>query len=52
MPFKSFKQQSFMFAKHPEIAKKWADKYGTKDKPDNYKSKPKSAWMNAKKKGE
>lgn len=37
MPFKSFKQQAFMFAKHPKIAKKWADKYGALDKPGNYK---------------
>lgn len=28
MPFRSKAQQGFMFAKHPEIAKKWADKYG------------------------
>ena len=28
MPFKSEAQKGFMFAKHPEIAKKWADKYG------------------------
>ena len=28
MPFKSVKQKKFMFAKHPKIAKKWADKYG------------------------
>lgn len=24
MPFKSKKQQAFMFARHPKIAKKWA----------------------------
>lgn len=30
MPFKSVKQRKFMFAKHPEIAKKWVKKYGTK----------------------
>lgn len=28
MPFKSKAQQKFMFAKHPQIAKRWADKYG------------------------
>lgn len=28
MPFKSAKQQKYMFAKHPKIAKRWADKYG------------------------
>ena len=32
MPFKSAKQRAFMFARHPEIAKKWASKYGTKIK--------------------
>lgn len=25
MPFKSKSQQKFMFAKHPKIAKRWAD---------------------------
>lgn len=25
MPFKSKAQQRFMFAKHPEMAKKWAE---------------------------
>jgi len=29
MPFKSTKQQRYMFAKHPKIAEKWAKKYGT-----------------------
>ncbi len=28
MPFQSKAQQPFMFAKHPEIAKRWAHKYG------------------------
>lgn len=28
MPFKSKAQQKFMFAKHPQIAKRWAKKYG------------------------
>ena len=37
MPFRSFKQQQYMFMKHPEIAKKWAKKYGTKKKPEGYK---------------
>lgn len=35
MPFKSLKQQKYMFAKHPKIAKRWAKKYGA------YKSKRK-----------
>jgi len=29
MPFKSEKQRSYLWAKHPEIAKKWTDKYGS-----------------------
>lgn len=29
MPFKSTKQRAFLFAKHPEIAKKWVKKYGS-----------------------
>lgn len=41
MSFKSYKQQKFMFAKHPKIAKKWAHKYGTKKKPKGYKPKRK-----------
>ena len=30
MPFKSVKQRKYMYAKHPEIAKKWTKKYGSK----------------------
>lgn len=28
MPFKSQAQRRFMFARHPQIAKRWAKKYG------------------------
>ena len=28
MPFKSDAQRKFMYAQHPEIAKKWRKKYG------------------------
>ena len=28
MPFKSDAQRRFMYAQHPEIAKKWRKKYG------------------------
>lgn len=28
MPFKSKSQMRFMYAKHPDIAKRWEDKYG------------------------
>ncbi len=40
-PFKSYKQERYMFAKHPEIAKRWAKKYGGVKKPKNYKPKKK-----------
>ncbi len=30
MPFKSDKQRSFMYANHPEIAKRWSKEYGSK----------------------
>jgi len=34
MPFESEAQQRFMFAQHPKIAKRWAEKYGVpKDLP-------------------
>lgn len=29
MPFKSVKQRKYLFAKHPDIAKKWVKKYGS-----------------------
>jgi hypothetical protein len=29
MPFKSAKQRRFLFAKHPDIANRWAAEYGT-----------------------
>jgi hypothetical protein len=35
MPYKSDAQRRFMHAKHPEIAKRWDDKYGkTGDLPE------------------
>lgn len=30
MSFHSVKQRKYMFAKHPQIAKKWVAKYGSK----------------------
>ncbi len=33
MPFKSEKQKAYLFANEPEIAKRWAAKYGSKPKP-------------------
>jgi hypothetical protein len=29
MPFRSEAQRRYMFARHPEIAKRWAKEYGT-----------------------
>lgn len=36
MPFKSEKQRRYLWAEHPEIAKRWADKYPTKKKLPMY----------------
>lgn len=42
MPFKSEAQRRFMYAKHPDIAKRWSDEYGDevggKDKKKGRKS--------------
>jgi len=38
MPYKSAKQRRYLHAKHPEIAKKWDKKYGTKIKKGTKKS--------------
>jgi len=43
MPFKSEKQQKYMFMKHPKIAKKWAKKYGTVGNPKNLAKMAKKA---------
>lgn len=32
MPFKSIKQRKYMWSKHPDIARKWTSKYGSKIK--------------------
>jgi hypothetical protein len=43
MPFRSEKQRRFLFAKHPEIAKRWTKEYGSvvKSKLDEIKKKGK-----------
>jgi len=39
MPFKSESQRKFMFAKHPEIAKRWSKEYpNQKNLPEKLKS--------------
>lgn len=40
MPFKSVKQRKFMWAQHPDIARKWTDKYGSKVKNGRKTKKP------------
>ena len=30
-PFRSKSQQRFLFAKHPKVARKWAEEYGVPD---------------------
>lgn len=39
MPFRSQKQRRFLWAKHPEIAKEWTEKYGSKIKKGKLRSK-------------
>lgn len=35
MPFRSVRQMKFLFARHPDIAKRWASEgYGTKGLPE------------------
>lgn len=41
MPFKSRKQERYMYKNEPEIAKKWEDKYGTFKPKKKKKSKSK-----------
>jgi len=41
MPFKSYRQQRYMFKFHPEIAERWAKEYGTLKKPKGYRPKKK-----------
>lgn len=35
MPFRSERQRRFLWAKHPEIAKRWTKKYGSKIIPSH-----------------
>jgi hypothetical protein len=39
MPFKSKAQMKFMYAKHPDIAKRWEDKYGIPKNMPKHKKK-------------
>lgn len=39
MPFRSIKQRKYMFAKHPDIAKRWVKEYGAKIRKHGKKNK-------------
>ena len=39
MPFKSKKQERFLWATDPELARKWEEKYGSKLKKKRKKKK-------------
>jgi hypothetical protein len=39
MPFKSAKQRRFLWAKRPDIARKWTEKYGSKIRRGGKKGK-------------
>ncbi len=44
MPFRSEAQRRFLFARHPDIAKRWAAEYGTpKNLPKHVKSRKRRA---------
>ena len=44
MPFRSKSQQRLMFARHPKIAKRWAEEHGVpKDLPEKKKNKKRKA---------
>lgn len=50
MPFQSKAQEAFLYAKHPDIAKKWQNEFGQPKKLPEYKpaKEPKSPWLNMK----
>jgi hypothetical protein len=35
MPFASEKQRRFLWAKHPDLAKRWTAEYGSKPEPES-----------------
>lgn len=41
MPFKSQAQRRFMYAKHPDIAKRWSSEYGPQKNLPEHVSEPK-----------
>ena len=42
MPFKSKAQMRYMYANHPDIAKRWEDKYGISKKLPQHVTKKKT----------
>lgn len=49
MPFKSSAQRRFMYAEHPEIAKRWSKEYPHQGKlPEHVKRKALTSQMKAK----
>jgi len=48
MPFKSEKQRKYMWAKEPEIAKRWTEKYGSKPNKGGIMKKRRGGIANAK----
>jgi hypothetical protein len=47
MPFKSMKQMKYMFSQHPDIAKRWEDKYGPYKQHQHKKYSKKGGKKNA-----
>lgn len=41
MPFRSTKQRRYMWARHPEIARRWTEEHGSKIVPGNDKKRKK-----------
>ena len=39
MPFKSYRQQRYLFLRKSKVAKRWAKKYGTLKKPKGYRAR-------------
>lgn len=50
MPFKSEAQRRFMWAKHPEIAKRWADENPGQHNLPKHVKKHKTDWKSEEKK--
>jgi hypothetical protein len=49
MPFRSEKQRRYMWANHPDIAREWTDKYGSKPVDDDVTMEAKNQRIQKKK---